>query len=87
MQRRPGGEMDITADFGSAILGSSPGRGTRAWYSAKTCGYGLVVERVLAKDETGVRFSLAAPKEKCKNAGIPAFLRYGQQGTTLGICG
>jgi hypothetical protein len=23
-------------------------------------GYGLVVERVLAKDETGVRFSLAA---------------------------
>ena len=24
-------------------------------------GYGLVVERVLAKDETGVRFSLAAP--------------------------
>ena len=26
------------------------------------CGYGLVVEHVLAKDETGVRFSLAAPK-------------------------
>lgn len=25
---RPGGEMDITADFGSAILGSNPGRGT-----------------------------------------------------------
>ena len=24
------------------------------------CGYGLVVEHVLAKDETGVRFSLAA---------------------------
>ena len=26
------------------------------------CGYGLVVEHVLAKDETGVRFSLAAQK-------------------------
>ncbi len=26
------------------------------------CGHGLVVEHVLAKDETGVRFSLAAPK-------------------------
>ena len=24
------------------------------------CGYGLVVEHVLAKDETGVRFSLSA---------------------------
>ena len=24
------------------------------------CGHGLVVEHVLAKDETGVRFSLAA---------------------------
>ncbi len=27
------------------------------------CGHGLVVEHVLAKDETGVRFSLAALKE------------------------
>ena len=26
----------------------------------KACGHGLVVEHVLAKDETGVRFSLAA---------------------------
>ena len=26
-------------------------------------GYGLVVERVLAKDETGVRFSLSAQKD------------------------
>ena len=26
------------------------------------CGHGLVVEHVLAKDETGVRFSLAAQK-------------------------
>lgn len=31
-------------------------------YSFLTCGYGLVVECVLAKDETGVRFSLAAQK-------------------------
>ena len=27
-------------------------------------GYGLVVERVLAKDETGVRFSLSAPEKR-----------------------
>ena len=31
-------------------------------YSAS--GYGLVVKRVLAKDESGVRFSLSAPKDK-----------------------
>ena len=37
-------------------------------------GYGLVAEHILAKDETGVRFSLPAPKSKssqkhrvCKN--------------------
>ena len=29
----------------------------------KHCGHGLVVEHVLAKDETGVRFSLPAPFE------------------------
>ena len=29
-----------------------------------TCGYGLVVECILAKDKTGVRFSLPAPKTK-----------------------
>src|SRR3989344_5604468 len=29
MQIRLGGEMDITADFGSAVPGSNPGRGTR----------------------------------------------------------
>ena len=28
------------------------------------CGHGLVVEHVLAKDETGVRFSLAAHSQK-----------------------
>ena len=28
----------------------------------KFCGYGLVVEHVLAKDETGVRFSYPAQK-------------------------
>ena len=27
-------------------------------------GYGLVVEHVLAKDETGVRFSLSAPNSE-----------------------
>lgn len=30
-------------------------------YSASRSGYGLVVKRVLAKDESGVRFSLSAP--------------------------
>ena len=29
-------------------------------YNNMTCGVGLVVEHVLAKDETGVRFSYAA---------------------------
>jgi hypothetical protein len=58
--------MDITADFGSAVPGSSPGGGTRIFrelcYDALRSGYGLVVKRVLAKDESGVRFSLSAPK-------------------------
>ena len=31
-------------------------------YDGAHCGHGLVVEHVLAKDEMGVRFSLAAPK-------------------------
>jgi hypothetical protein len=60
--------MDITADFGSAIPGSSPGRGTRIvgrlCYDAFRSGYGLVVKRVLAKDESGVRFSLSAQNKK-----------------------
>ena len=30
------------------------------------CGHGSVVEHVLAKDETGVRFSLPAPKRDSK---------------------
>ena len=32
------------------------------------CGHGLVVEHVLAKDETGVRFSLAAHYQKYPEA-------------------
>ena len=64
MQTSPRGEMDITADFGSAIPGSNPGEGTRnksiRHDTMSRGGHGLVVERVLAKDETGVRFSLPA---------------------------
>lgn len=60
--------MDITTDFGSVILGSNPGRGTGNKNGQHVImlrgGYGLVVERVLAKDETGVRFSLSAQKSK-----------------------
>ncbi len=44
-----------------------PGRGTIHWkdynglcYDASVSGYGLVVKRVLAKDQSGVRFSLSA---------------------------
>ena len=37
-------------------------------YNGETCGYGLVVECVLAKDETGVRFSLPAPRSA---TGVP----------------
>lgn len=43
----------------------------------KRCGYGLVVERVLAKDETGVRFSLPAQLRTA----TPYFL-----GITLWMC-
>ncbi len=32
------------------------------WYAFSQSGYGLVVKRVLAKDESGVRFSLSAPR-------------------------
>ncbi len=32
-----------------------------------TRGHGLVVEHVLAKDETGVRFSLPAPDERSED--------------------
>lgn len=62
----PDGEMDITTDFGSVILGSNPGRGTGNKNGQHVImlrgGYGLVVERVLAKDEAGVRFSLSAQR-------------------------
>ena len=66
--------MDITTDFGSVILGSNPGRGTLEMKMGGVLlcpegGYGLVVERVLAKDEAGVRFSLSA-QEECTTLGI-----------------
>ncbi len=38
MQVRPDGEMDITTDFGSVILGSNPGRGT-----GNTNGYRAII--------------------------------------------
>ena len=38
-----------------------PGAPSELCYYAVRSGYGLVVERVLAKDETRVRFSLSAP--------------------------
>ena len=51
MKIRLDGEMDITADFGSAVPGSNPGRGTRnicathvivprerVWFSGRTIG-------------------------------------------------
>ncbi len=61
--------MDIIIDFGSIVGGSSPSGCTRILkssyliYNIENCGYGLVVECVLAKDETGVRFSLPAPQK------------------------
>ena len=67
---RPDGETDITRRFGRRVLGSIPGRGT-GYESGRHAimaqrGYGLVVECVLAKDETGVRFSLSAQtKQLC----------------------
>ncbi len=42
------------------------------------CGYGLVVEYVLAKDETGVRFSLPAPLIEKSPSGA-FFLFYGTE--------
>ena len=67
--------MDITTVFETVIPGSNPGVGTPRPPSSKKiknlysieieiCGYGLVVECVLAKDETGVRFSLPAQLKK-----------------------
>ena len=57
--------MDITAGFEPAVPGSSPGGSTKEKVYAivfNVRGYGLVVEHVLAKDETGVRFSLSAQR-------------------------
>ena len=75
MQIRPDGEMDIISAFEAAVPGSNPGRGTRERATKLVAleietsgvvsfcagGHGLVVERVLAKDETGFRLSLPAP--------------------------
>lgn len=62
---RPCGEMDITTVFGTVVPSSSLGGGTRKQGGLRvlfgSSGYGLVVKRVLAKDESGVRFSLSAP--------------------------
>jgi hypothetical protein len=65
--------MDITTVFGTVILGSNPGGCTRlvSWRWRLLfniiaiaiiceCGIGLVVEYVLAKDETRVRFPYPA---------------------------
>jgi hypothetical protein len=58
--------MDIIPVFGTVVGGSNPSESTSLLLYKEyrilvtTCGYGLVVECVLAKDETGVRFSLPA---------------------------
>ena len=75
---RARGEMDITTVFGTVVVGSNPAERTRlgdfadesltiadkrfVCYNLPHCGYGLVVEYVLAKDGTRVRFSLPAPR-------------------------
>jgi hypothetical protein len=62
--------MDITTGFEPVIGGSSPSESTSAQVNFCVIvfllprGYRLVVGRVLAKDEVGVRFSLSAPKER-----------------------
>lgn len=61
------GEMDITTGFEPVIGGSNPSESTKVKvydivFSVRVSGYGLVVEHVLAKDETGVRFSLSAQR-------------------------
>ena len=38
--------------------------------SSTPSGYGLVVKRVLAKDQSGVRFSLSAPEEKAPSRAL-----------------
>lgn len=46
------------------ICDHKSGNGNRACYHGTRSGYGLVVERVLAKDEAGFRLPLSAPKGK-----------------------
>ena len=61
--------MDRALVFGTSDVGSIPAGGMLLYFvgglarrSFSEGGYGLVVEHILAKDETGVRFSLPAPK-------------------------
>ena len=60
--------MDITTVFGTVIGGSNPpgdiSGGGGENQLGKKGGYGLVVEHILAKDETGVQFSLPAYQTK-----------------------
>ncbi len=53
------------------LAGALERRGTTVLLSSRaTCGYGLVVKRVLAKDESGVRFSLSAPNKEHPTRGV-----------------
>ncbi len=59
--------MDIIPVFGTVVGGSNPSESTRVFPVGESIvrmetksGHGLVVERVLAKDEMRVRFSLLA---------------------------
>lgn len=75
--------MDITAVFGTVVGGSNPSGSTsnsrkqqscknvRISYNFGHCGYGLVVEHVLAKDETRVRFPLAAQSKAMEQTAFP----------------
>ena len=61
------GEMDIIAAFEAVVGGSNPSGSTKnstcehkLIYYSRARGYCLMVGRVLAKDEVGVRFSLSA---------------------------
>ena len=63
---RPRSEMDITTAFEAVIVGSNPTEGKKFCnflFLSYTCflsGHSLSVERVLAKHEGGVQFSLPA---------------------------
>ena len=84
----PRGEMDITTVFGTVVVGSNPAEGTSRRtdllgnfkvlvYNGSQCGYGLVVECVLAKDETRVRFSLPAQNQN-RSASCWSILIFGR---------